>query len=69
MANRALYKNRMKWVMGIFISISLLYIIKLFSLQILDDTWKDKANINALDTIRTQPPRGVIYDRYGTKFQ
>ena len=67
MANRALYKNRMKWVMGIFISISLLYIIKLFSLQILDDTWKDKANINALDTIRTQPPRGVIYDRYGEK--
>lgn len=57
----------MKWVMGIFISISVLYIIKLFSLQILDDTWKDKANINALDTIRTQPPRGVIYDRYGEK--
>ncbi len=65
--DRKLYKHRMKWVLGIFLAVSVLYIIKLFSLQIVDDSWKDKANINALDTIRTQPPRGVIYDRYGEK--
>ena len=39
------------------------YLVRLFSLQVLNKSYKDKANQNALRYITEHPPRGLIYDR------
>lgn len=41
----------------------LVYMIRLFSLQVLNKTYKDKAEKNALRYITEHPARGLIYDR------
>ena len=43
----------------------LIYIIRLFTLQVLDNNYKDWANSNAFLNKKRYPPRGVIYDRNG----
>ncbi|MCR5550104.1 MAG: penicillin-binding protein 2 [Bacteroidales bacterium] len=39
------------------------YLVRLFSLQVLNKSYKDKANQNALRYITEHPARGLIYDR------
>lgn len=59
------YYNR-RWVIsGIGVGIVLVYIIRLFSLQIIDQSTKDKADANALIRQTIYPSRGLIYDRNG----
>jgi len=43
----------------------LIYIIRLFTLQVLDNNYKEWANSNAFLNKKRYPPRGVIYDRNG----
>lgn len=50
---------------GLVLGIFLVYIIRLFSLQILDDTYKEKARNNAFLTRYVYPSRGQITDRNG----
>lgn len=52
-------------VIGIFLLISLVYLIRLFYLQVIDDTYKLSAKNQALRYIVQYPPRGLIYDRNG----
>lgn len=67
MANRKLYANRKYWILGIFYSVAIIYIVRLFFLQVIDEEWKNKSEANALRRIVTPAPRGIIYDRNGEK--
>lgn len=50
---------------GLVLLIFLIYIARLFVLQIVDDEYKDKARNNAFLTKTIYPARGEIYDRHG----
>ncbi len=49
----------------IFVLIGLIFLIKLFSIQVLDKKYKDLANSNAILPQVEYPARGLIYDRNG----
>ena len=50
---------------GAIIIVLLVYIIRLFSLQVLNDEYKTKADSNAFYKKTIYPSRGLIYDRNG----
>lgn len=52
-------------IQGMFVVVGLLYSIKLFSIQVLDPSYKLAAENNALQKIVQYPYRGLIYDRNG----
>ena len=60
----AFYKRRYI-ISGIVIVLLLIFIIRLFSLQILSDDYKKWADSNAFLKRALYPSRGVIYDRNG----
>ena len=51
--------------MGIFIAVGVLYLIRLFSLQVIDKHYKQLADNNALRFVTQYPARGKIFDRNG----
>ena len=58
--------ERRKFVIGGFIVlIALIYIAKLFDLQVVEEKYKDFADNNAFLKKTIYPSRGLIYDRYG----
>ena len=57
------YKIRHKVVAGIFLLISLIFITKLFYIQVINDNYKFSANNNVLRYDVQQAVRGLIYDR------
>jgi penicillin-binding protein 2 len=55
-----------RWVIqAIFVITALIFISRLFYLQIIDNSFKDAANGNAIRRHVLYPHRGQIYDRYG----
>jgi penicillin-binding protein 2 len=52
-------------IQGIMVIIGLIYIIRLFFLQVLDSSYKIEAEINAIEKVVDYPYRGLIYDRHG----
>jgi len=50
-------------ILGIFIIISVTYLIRLFYLQVIDETYKLSAKNQALRYVIQYAPRGLIYDR------
>ncbi len=52
-------------IAGFLITIAIIYIIRLFSLQISDSTYKESADSNAFLKKTVYPSRGIIYDRNG----
>ena len=64
MINDQFYKRRYV-ISGIAVGIVLVYIIRLFFLQIIDQSTKDQADNNALVKQTIYPSRGLIYDRNG----
>ncbi len=40
-----------------------IYLVRLFSMQVIDNKYKDLARSNAIREVVQQPPRGLIYDR------
>lgn len=60
-----IYKDRKYVISGIIIIVIFVYIIRLFSLQILETKYKEGAESNALLNRTLYPPRGLIYDRNG----
>ncbi|WP_018343287.1 peptidoglycan D,D-transpeptidase FtsI family protein [Cytophaga aurantiaca] len=52
-------------VQAIMIAIGLIYVIRLFFLQVLDSSYKIEAEINAIEKVVDYPYRGLIYDRHG----
>ena len=63
-SNRNLAK-RQYVIIGIFAVVGVLYLIKLFSLQVLDDELKQSADNNVLRYVTQYPARGKVFDRNG----
>ena len=59
------YLNRKFVIIAIFMVTGLLFISRLFFLQIVDPSYKLHANRNVLRYITDYPARGLIYDRNG----
>ena len=51
---------------GIFLAIGLIFIIRLFYVQVIDDHYKLDADNNVLRRIIKYPARGLLYDRNGS---
>ena len=62
--NRNLTK-RQYVVIGVFVVVGVVYLLKLFSLQVLDKTLKQSADNNVLRFVTQYPARGKVYDRNG----
>ncbi len=55
-----------KYLLGaIFILVALIFIVKLFRLQVIDSSYKQYATKNVLRRVVTYPARGLMYDRNG----
>ncbi|MDR1180819.1 MAG: penicillin-binding protein 2 [Bacteroidales bacterium] len=67
MIDKSIYSKRKGWILFIFVFVAVVYIVRLFSLQVLDDKWKKGAQNNAFRHVADIPPRGLIFDRNGEK--
>ncbi len=59
------FSKRSYIIIAIFALVGIVYIIRLFSLQVLNPAYKDFATNNILREIVQYPARGLIYDRNG----
>jgi penicillin-binding protein 2 len=59
------YTNRKYIVMALIVLASLVLIIKLFKIQIVEDSYRLSADNNVLRYVTQYPARGLIYDRNG----
>lgn len=57
--------NRNTVIAGIFLVVVIIYLIRLFFLQVVDDSYKLSANNNVLRYVTEYPARGLVYDRNG----
>ena len=64
MINDRFYRRRYV-ISAIAVGVVLLYVCRLFYLQIIDQSTRDKADNNALLRQTIYPSRGLIYDRNG----
>ena len=64
MINEPTYKRRYV-ISGIAVVVVLVYIVRLFYLQVIDQSTKDQADNNALVKQTIYSSRGLIYDRNG----
>jgi penicillin-binding protein 2 len=51
--------------LGIVTAVSLIYLARIFYIQVIEDRYKLSANNNVLRTITDYPSRGLVYDRKG----
>ncbi|KYG78162.1 penicillin-binding protein 2 [Roseivirga spongicola] len=56
-------ENRRYIIQGLFILIGVVFLVKLFALQVVDKTYQMKAERNIVHTIVEYPFRGLMYDR------
>lgn len=57
-----------KYVILIFILlVGVMYLLRLFFMQVVDDSWKLRAQEIAEKRIEITPPRGIVFDRKGKK--
>lgn len=59
------YSGRKYIIISIFILVSVIYIFRLFSIQVIDNNYKLFANKNVLRYETQYPARGLIFDRNG----
>ncbi|MEZ4923199.1 MAG: penicillin-binding protein 2 [Crocinitomicaceae bacterium] len=59
--------NRKYVIALIFVLIPLIFIVRLFYMQVVDDKWKERAAQISENKVITYPPRGIVYDRKGEK--
>ncbi len=59
------YANRKYIILLVFISVGLIFVVRLFYLQGIDDKWKIAAHEISENKQRIRPERGEIYDRNG----
>lgn len=61
------FEGRKYVIVAIFVLIGILYSFKLFYMQVVDDTWKLRAQQIAEKRREITPPRAVVFDRDGNK--
>ena len=59
------YSSRQNVIILIFLIVGFLFTIRLFYIQVIDDSWEISSNKNALRNKIQYPSRGLIYDRTG----
>jgi len=59
------YSGRKVWVTGIFVVACVVFVLRLFQIQVVDSAYKESAQKNALRKMTQYPARGLIYDRHG----
>jgi len=59
------YSTRKNIIIGVMVLIAITYVVRLFYLQIIDDSYKLSADNIVLRKVREYPPRGLIFDRTG----
>lgn len=59
------FSNRKYFIQFVIITVSVIFIIRLFYIQIIEDSYLLSANNNVIRKITIYPPRGLIYDRNG----
>jgi penicillin-binding protein 2 len=57
------YSGQRYVILGIFSVVILIYLMRLFYIQVIDDNYKLSANNNVLRYITDYPARGLVYDR------
>lgn len=57
------YSNRKTVLQTLIVVLALIFLVKLFSLQLIDIRYKKAARNNAVDKIKRYADRGLIYDR------
>lgn len=62
---REILQNRRFVLIGIVLAVTLIFVLRLFYLQVLDSNYKQYADSNALLRRTVYPARGIIYDRNG----
>src|SRR5688500_10279511 len=60
-----LFENRKYIILFVFSLVALVFIFRLFSIQVLDENYKLAAENNAIHKVVDYPYRGVVYDRKG----
>jgi len=58
-------ENRKLTIIAIFALTSLIFIARLFFIQVIDDSYTSSADNQALRYVTQYPARGIIYDRHG----
>lgn len=58
-----LFQSRRYIIQGVFILVILIYLLRLFYMQVVDKNYKQLANSNSLRRVTVYPARGLIYDR------
>ena len=58
-------QGRSSVILLIFFSVGFIFLIRLFTIQVLDDSYKASADDNAIRKLTEYPARGLIYDRNG----
>lgn len=59
------FSDRKIVLQGLVVVLSIIFLIKIFFLQVIDSKYKIAAENNAVDKIELFPDRGLIYDRNG----
>jgi penicillin-binding protein 2 len=57
--------NRKYVLSGVVIAIFIIFTIRLFYMQVVDDSWKKRATSITETSMVLKPPRGLIFDRFG----
>jgi penicillin-binding protein 2 len=63
--NKDLFKNRYQIIQIIIVSFAVVFVLRLFYLQIISRKYVALANNNAIKELDVYPTRGMIYDRNG----
>ena len=58
------FSGRKSLVIGVFLVAGIIFILRLFQIQVADSTYKESAQKNALRKLVQYPARGLIYDRH-----
>jgi penicillin-binding protein 2 len=59
------YADRRKVILVIFVIVAVIYIVRLFQIQVIDESYKISAANSSLRNLTVYPARGLIYDRNG----
>lgn len=60
-----IYSNRRYVIIGFFLFVGLIFIVRLFYIQVIVDRYILSSNNNVLRYVTQYPARGLIYDRFG----
>ena len=61
--NNQIASKKYAIIVGVMLLLAAVYLVKLFSLQVISKDYKEAAKNNALRQITEHPDRGLIYDR------